>query len=195
MYQILIGQTTFVGSPIANCNYHKSIDDESINYEELTKLILEGLKANVELMVDTTVIDSLATTPLQTVYDLICLQYVLAQQKIDLSVTKVNETVIDSSMNLLVKVIAPVKDSFGINKAIDFPFMDSADMGDVLKETANAFDLFNPSIFINSPISELLVQLPSLEDSGLSNRELIDEANEILNAMGFKIQSYFFNEQ
>jgi hypothetical protein len=195
MYQILIGQTTFEGSPISNGTFFKNLEGESLNYEELTKAIVEGLKANVELMLDTEIVDSLAVSPLNTVYDLLSLQYLLAKQKVQLLVTKVNESVISEDMGIMVKIVTPIRDAYGIPKAIDFPFGDKVDLADAIKTVAETFDLFNGTIFLESPIGSLLTQIPRLEDSGLSSNEVIEEASQVLRDLGFSILSIYRDGQ
>lgn len=195
MYQILIGQTTFEGSPISNGTFFKNLEGESLNYEELTKAIVEGLKANVELMLDTEIVDSLAVSPLNTVYDLLSLQYLLAKQKVQLLVTKVNESVISEDMGIMVKIVTPIRDAYGIPKAIDFPFGDKVDLADAIKTVSETFDLFNGTIFLESPIGSLLTQIPRLEDSGLSSNEVIEEASQVLRDLGFSILSIYRDGQ
>lgn len=195
MYQILIGQTTFEGSPISSGTYFKNIEGESLNYEELTKAIVEGLKANAELMIDTEIVDSLATSPLNTVYDLISLQYLLSRQKIQLLVTKVNDSVIDEDMSIMLKIVTPIRDAYGIPKAIDFPFGDRVDVAEAIKTVAETFDLFNASIFLESPIGSLLAQIPRLEDSGLSSSEVVEEASQVMRDLGFSILSIYRDGQ
>ena len=115
--------------------------------------------------------------------------YLLAKQKVQLLVTKVNESVISEDMGIMVKIVTPIRDGYGIPKAIDFPFGDKVDLADAIKTVAETFDLFNGTIFLESPIGSLLTQIPRLEDSGLSSNEVIEEASQVLRDLGFSIKT------
>lgn len=193
MYQIIIGKANFDGSPVTKY-FHKFIEGESTTMEELSGGIIEGLQQNLDLMIDSNIITALIQSPMVTAYDLRSLQYYLMEQKIVLLVTRVNSDVISDSSNMMIKVVTPMTDQFGIPKAIDYPFVDKVDVAEVVKSISTSYDLFNSGIFINSPISELLAQLPSLSDAGLPDTELVTESLNILKDLGFSMYPIFFNE-
>lgn len=193
MYQIIIGKANFDGSPV-NEYFNVFKDAESITYEELTSMIVEGLQKNIDLLIDSTIVDSLIQTPLSTAYDLRCLEYTLADQGVILIVTNVGSNVIDSSVNMLVKVVCPITDQFGIPKAVDFPYIDKVDVIDVIRTIADTYDLFTGGIFIQSPISDILAQVPSVEEAGLPNSDLASEGLNILKELGFTIYPIFLND-
>lgn len=191
MYQILIGKSTN-GGP-SSFFFHKSLDVESINYSDLTSEIREGLQSVSNLMLDSTIIDALASTELVSSVDLKCLIWHLKQQNISLLVTKVGSDVIDASTDLLVKVITPFNDSFGISKSIDYPFTGIIDMVDVINSLASSYTFFNPSLFIESPISEILSQIKNAKIANIPTDELVNKAVDILNELGFNIIAAYIN--
>lgn len=191
MYQILIGKST-QGGPITSF-YQKALDVESINYPDLTSEIIEGLRSVSAIMTDSAIIDSLASTDLNSVMDLKCLQYHLAQQNIALMVTKVGSDVIDPTVDILIKVITPLNDQFGIAKSIDFPFAGKVDMVEVIDSLNSTYSFFNPSLFLDSPINEILNQIKNAKSAEIPTEDLVSQAMNVLNELGFSISAIYIN--
>lgn len=191
MYQIILGKSSN-GGPI-NCYYSKAIEGESINFHDLTSEILEGLQSVVDIMVDANVLNTLSASPLETIWDLKCLQYHLAEQNVALLVTKIDSDVMDAMTNIIIKVVSPITDPYFINRSIDFAFIDKVEMVDVVTGVTDNFDLFNANIFMTSPIGEILSQLKDASETGIPSSDLVEGAINIITDLGFTIYPIYLN--
>lgn len=196
MINVVIGKFDFEGGVIASY-FNESISIEDFNYENLNKVILQGLQSNVALLTDQSIVDSLAQTGLRGIYDLKCLQYILNEQNVALIVTDVNSADSALGYNIVVKVISPITSETSINKATDFYFnteSNKIDIPSIVKSMNDMYYLFDSNIFMENPINAIIESLSKMESAGIPTDSVDRELIDIMNQLGFQFVIYTVNE-
>jgi hypothetical protein len=192
MLQVIIGKSAFNGSPVVVC-YHAAVENNSM--EDLANEILKGLKHSVDIFVDTSLIDFLSTSPVSSLMDIKCLQAALSEQDIDLTVSEVsNDILLEYSKGIMVKVTSPAVNELGLPEASDFIFEDKINMVEIAENMRDKYGLYNPSIFVESPIDAIVEQLKSTESEGVPDSLMVNSLVEELGKVGLATKIYYLNE-